>query len=79
MIEKIINYLFKHRHKWEAYTLLGNENKTYFYCRRCFCGADEIKNAGPMGNGKWVSRSLKLDKNFEQKWIDNAIELPNET
>lgn len=38
-------------HNWKLYQ---RQNKhIIYYCRQCECGKDQIKNAGPMGDGKW--------------------------
>lgn len=49
-------------HAWQPYK---RQNRyTIYYCRKCECGANEVKNAGPMGDGKWRD----VDSPFRQPW-----------
>ena len=75
-LERIVRWLFGHRHKWQPYRMAGNNGKTIFYCRECRCGAQQIQNAGPMGNGGWQDRSVLLTHAWEQDWLDSATRLP---
>lgn len=49
-------------HDWMLYR--RQNGHTIYYCRKCECGANEIQNAGPMGDGKWQD----INKPFKSKW-----------
>lgn len=72
LYDRIIAHLFGHRHRWRNYKMIGNEGYTYFYCRECECGADQMQNAGPMGDGKWKDKSIPSRFSWERDWIANA-------
>lgn len=72
-IDKLSAYQATHRHKWQDYVLIGNKDRTVFYCRKCECGLDQIQKAGPMGDGQWDDRSKPLTHEWEQEWVDNAV------
>lgn len=63
------------RFDWREYKMIGNSGRTIFYCRECECGADQIKNAGPMGNKEWQDKSIPARYSWEQEWIDGAVRL----
>lgn len=72
-LDRLVVRLFRHRHQWHEYRLIGNKGRTVFYCRKCQCGADQIQNAGPMGDGRWQNRSQPLAHEFEREWLANAV------
>jgi len=71
-VDRLVMRLFRHRHRWQEYRLIGNSGRTIFYCRKCPCGVDQVQNAGPMGDGSWQDRSQPLTHNFEREWLDGA-------
>ena len=77
-LDRLVRWLFGHRHKWEPYRLLGNNGRTVFYCRECECGKKQIQNAGPMGDGKWqdLVPGMNLSNDFENEWLRGAVRMP---
>lgn len=55
-------------HNWNLYR--RQNGYTIYYCRKCECGADEVKNAGPMGDGKWRD----INSPFRQKWEKDSFD-----
>lgn len=58
-------------HNWVTYK---KRNKhIVYYCRKCECGADQVCNAGPMGDGKWHDIIEPFKYTWERISFDSAI------
>ena len=57
-------------HNWNFYRK-QNEHAIY-YCRKCECGANEVQNAGPMGDGKWRDVNSPFRQQWEKDMFDTA-------
>lgn len=66
-----------HLHTWTPYRRYNDAACTIFFGRRCGCGADEVQNAGPMGDRKWRGVSEPWRHQFERDDFDAAVERPN--
>lgn len=77
-LDRLVRWLFGHRHKWEPYMLLGNNGRTIFYCRECGCGKKQMQHAGPMGDGRWqdLVPVMNLSNDFENEWLRGAVRMP---
>ncbi len=67
----------KHKHAWELYRKrLEQKNAMFgdiiFSCRKCACGADQVKQDGPMGRGDWRPLSDGCKTEWEKERFDNA-------
>lgn len=72
LLERVVSWLFPHRHKWRYYRLVNTEHYMYFYCRKCDCGADEMLHQ-PLTKKEWRCRSISARHEWEQQWIDDAV------
>ena len=61
-------------HNWKPYRR-QNKNLTY-HCRRCECGADEVQNAGPLGDDEWQDVSAPFRWDWEKVSFDESKEVP---
>jgi hypothetical protein len=57
-------------HAWEPYK--KRNGITLYYCRRCECGAEQVRNAGPMGDGKWRDVDSPFRLQWEKDHFDEA-------
>ena len=64
LLDRLVMWLARSHdlHNWKPYR--RQYGHTLYYCRKCECGADQVKNAGPMGDGKWRD----VDSPFRQEW-----------
>jgi len=57
-------------HNWQMYR---KRNKyIIYYCRKCDCGADEVRNAGPSGDNKWRDIAEPFRWSWEKTSFDKA-------
>lgn len=74
-LDRVVGWLFGHRHKWHEYFMYGNNGRIVFQCRECECGADQV-NLNPFnirGGGEWQDKSIPLRQVFENEWLRTAI------
>jgi len=57
-------------HNWGLYQ--KQNGNIIYYCRKCECGANEVQNAGPMGNGKWQEISEPFGCSWEKDSFNKA-------
>jgi hypothetical protein len=64
LLDRLVMWLGFNRelHVWQLYR--RQNGNILYYCRRCDCGADQVQNAGPSGDGKWRD----VDSPFRQRW-----------
>lgn len=46
--------------------------QTIYYCRTCECGAEQVKSAGPTGDGKWRDVSDSWLWKWEKEQFEKA-------
>jgi hypothetical protein len=57
-------------HAWQPYRRLNGD--LLYYCRRCECGVDQVKSAGPSGDGKWRDVDVLFSQGWERHHFDTA-------
>ena len=60
----------KDLHNWKLYR---RESKyTIYYCRKCECGVDQVKNNGSIGNKQWQDISVPFRWDWERREFEAA-------
>ena len=64
LLDRLVMWLGFSRdlHRWKPYR--RQNGHILYYCRKCECGAEQVQNAGPSGDGKWRD----INSPFRQKW-----------